>query len=124
MAEFWDLLFTLPNLAVPIPTPFATGGYAVCSGDDPRLENLADSAGNATSRKMLGRFTTARGEGYKPACFMIRSDRRDDVLPRRPVSKRVLFDYLRSDLKPARTSSEKSCGCSQAAKCPPLATLL
>ena len=25
----------------------------------------------------------------------------------------------RSDLKPARISSEKSCGCSQAAKCPP-----
>src|SRR4051812_49215249 len=74
MAEFWDLLFTLPNLAVPIPTPFATGGYAVCSGEDPRLENLADSAGNATSRKMLGRFTTARGEVYKPACFLIRSD--------------------------------------------------
>ena len=28
--------------------------------------------------------------------------------------------YLRSDLKPARTSSARSCGCSQAAKCPPL----
>jgi hypothetical protein len=27
--------------------------------------------------------------------------------------------YDRSDLNPARTSSEKSCGCSQAAKCPP-----
>lgn len=74
MAELWDLVFTLPNLAVPIPTPYATGGYAVCSGDDPRLENLADSAGNATSRKMLERFTTARGEGYKPACFLIRSN--------------------------------------------------
>lgn len=33
-------------------------------------------------------------------------------------------DYLRSDLNPARTSSEKSCGCSQAAKCPPLSSLL
>jgi hypothetical protein len=32
--------------------------------------------------------------------------------------------YLRSGLKPARTSSEKSCGCSQAAKCPPLSTSL
>src|SRR5262249_31482982 len=27
--------------------------------------------------------------------------------------------YFRSDLRPARTSSEKSCGCSHAAKCPP-----
>ena len=31
MAELWDLVFTLPNLAVPIPTPYATGGYAICS---------------------------------------------------------------------------------------------
>jgi len=30
----------------------------------------------------------------------------------------------RSDLNPARTSSEKSFGCSQAAKCPPFSTLL
>jgi hypothetical protein len=30
----------------------------------------------------------------------------------------------RSDLKPARTSSEKSFGCSHAAKCPPLSSLL
>src|ERR1700730_2388222 len=30
----------------------------------------------------------------------------------------------RNDLKPARTSSEKSFGCSQAAKCPPLGSLL
>ena len=30
----------------------------------------------------------------------------------------------RSGLKPARTSSEKSFGCSQAAKCPPFSTLL
>ena len=35
----------------------------------------------------------------------------------------ALSTYL-SDLKPARTSSEKSCGCSQAAKCPPLSSLL
>ena len=33
-------------------------------------------------------------------------------------------DSQRSDLKPARISFEKSCGCSQAAKCPPLSTLL
>src|SRR5438067_8205580 len=30
----------------------------------------------------------------------------------------------RNDRKPARTSSENSCGCSQAAKCPPLARAL
>src|SRR6185369_7053773 len=32
--------------------------------------------------------------------------------------------YVRSGLKPARTSSAKSRGCSQAAKCPPLSSLL
>ena len=32
--------------------------------------------------------------------------------------------YPRSDLSPARTSSEKSCGCSQAAKWPPLGSSL
>jgi hypothetical protein len=31
---------------------------------------------------------------------------------------------FRSDLKPTRISSEKSCGCSHAAKCPPFSTLL
>src|SRR5215204_7807197 len=31
---------------------------------------------------------------------------------------------LRTALKPARSSAEKSCGCSQAAKCPPLFSLL
>ena len=34
------------------------------------------------------------------------------------------FATLRSDLKPVRTSSEKSCGCSQAAKWPPFSSLL
>ena len=36
----------------------------------------------------------------------------------------TLLRYLRSDRKPARTSSEKSFGCSHAAKCPPFFSLL
>ena len=32
--------------------------------------------------------------------------------------------YVRSGLKPARTSSANNCGCSHAAKCPPLSSLL
>ena len=36
----------------------------------------------------------------------------------------TLARYLRSDLKLARISSEKSCGCSQAAKWPPLSSRL
>ena len=39
---------------------------------------------------------------------------RDEALKKPPPA-----GYRRSDLKPVRTSSEKSCGCSQAAKCPP-----
>ena len=44
---------------------------------------------------------------------------RDEALQKRPQMR-----YPRSDLKPARTSSENSCGCSQAAKCPPFSSLL
>jgi hypothetical protein len=74
MAEHWDLLFTLPNLAVAVPTPFATDGWVICSGDDPRLRDLAATAGNKTAREMLDSFMTARGEPYKPGCLLIRSD--------------------------------------------------
>jgi hypothetical protein len=49
-----------------------------------------------------------------------------EVLGMVPI-KRCLPDgvnYERSDLKLARTSSENSCGCSQAAKWPPLGSSL
>jgi len=51
------------------------------------------------------------------------------VLVRRVSGGRIAviaspLHYLRSDRNPARTSSEKSCGCSQAAKWPPFSTLL
>ena len=42
----------------------------------------------------------------------------------RGPNRDIVHDQLRSGLKPARTSSERSCGCSQAAKCPPLLSLL
>lgn len=74
MPERWELLFTLPNLSPPIPTPFESSGYVICSGNDPRLKHLAPNAGNATSREMLNRFRTPRGERYKPGCFLIQSD--------------------------------------------------
>jgi hypothetical protein len=74
MAEQWDLLFTLPNLAPRIPTPFASDGYVICSGNDPRLKRLAANAGNATSLKMLKKFSTAQGRRYRPGCLLIRAD--------------------------------------------------
>src|SRR5438132_7714359 len=55
--------------------------------------------------------------------FAIRRWARGRLAAGRPA-EHPLLHYLRSDLKPARTSSEKSCGCSQAAKCPPFSTLL
>ena len=52
MAEQWDLLFTLPNLDPPIPTPFASDGYVICSGKEPRLKLLAANAGNEPAIKL------------------------------------------------------------------------
>jgi AraC family transcriptional regulator len=43
---------------------------------------------------------------------------------RAPGARRNLQLDLRSDLKPARSSSERSLGCSQAAKWPPFSSLL
>ena len=43
---------------------------------------------------------------------------RDVALTTRPLRR-----YLRRDLRPARISSERNFGCSQAAKCPPLGGL-
>jgi hypothetical protein len=74
MAEQWDVLFTLPNLPPRIPTPFASDGYVICSGRDPRLKRLAANAGNATSLKMLKKFSTAQSRRYRPGCFLIRAD--------------------------------------------------
>src|SRR4029077_3088363 len=43
----------------------------------------------------------------------------------RPATKpRESVVYVRSDLKPARISSLRNFGCSNAAKCPPLGSLL
>src|SRR5262245_65185737 len=61
---------------------------------------------------------------------------RENTLPRRGTAgalpcratrdealERAVF-YLRSDRKPARISSDRNFGCSKAAKCPPLGSLL
>src|SRR5262245_43475109 len=73
MAELWDLLFTLPNLDPPIPTPFESDGFAICSGKDPRLKQLAADQGNQTALRMLERFRTHSGTPYRPGCFLIRA---------------------------------------------------
>ena len=45
MADQWDLLFTLPNLDPPIPTPFASDGYVICSGKGPSTQAPCDERG-------------------------------------------------------------------------------
>jgi hypothetical protein len=70
----WDLVFALPNLCPPQPSPFEKDGYVICAGDDPRLAELADTPANTTARAMLQEFRTHRGEAYAPGCFLIRSD--------------------------------------------------
>ena len=65
MTERWDLMFNLPDLSPPIPTPFDSDGYVICSGNDPRLKKLASNAGNVTARKMVLPFRTARGDRYQ-----------------------------------------------------------
>ena len=62
-----------------------------------------------------------RGRAKKPDAG---HDARASRQRRRSGRRGSTSHYLRSDRKPARTSSEKSCGCSQAAKCPPLSSLL
>jgi hypothetical protein len=69
-----------------------------------------------TSRRTSARYSF---EGTRITPLTTWSAIRDEAL-----KKRLLLRYPRSDLKPTRTSSEKSCGCSQAAKWPPLSTLL
>jgi hypothetical protein len=56
----WDLIFTLPNIDVPVPSPFVGDGVCLCSADDDRLQELAETPGNQTSRRMLDEFTTFR----------------------------------------------------------------
>lgn len=74
MPDKWDLLFTFPNLAPPVPTPFESDGYVVCSGSDPRLDELHDNAGNETALEMLNRFSTGAGTRYRPGCLLVRSN--------------------------------------------------
>src|SRR5262245_60581853 len=73
MPDEWDLLLTLPNISPPTPTPFESAGYVICASNDERLNALADTAANATAKKMLASFKTADGTSYKPGCLLVRS---------------------------------------------------
>jgi murein DD-endopeptidase len=82
----------------------------------PALKPLGGSL--AIDSSELGRWTSAaasRRENEMPMMNAIVRFQREKPPPER---------YPRSVRKPARTSSENSCGCSHAAKCPPLSSVL
>ncbi len=106
---------SIENSPMAVPTADVASGRRVGARARGRATRLMPCEPMASENK---RWYRQRIEASRPL------RRRDGVRPRRPVLNAVCVDYLRSDLKPARTSSEKSCGCSQAAKCPPLATSL
>ena len=67
----WDLLFILPNLSVPKPSPFDGGALRIIAGDDPIVSQLRANPGNATGRQMLQAFEDQFGNSYSPGCLAI-----------------------------------------------------
>lgn len=68
----WDLFFFLPNIDVPVPTPFDGGVIRLCAGRDSILGHLHPSRANHRAAQMLRRFRTQFGERYMPACLVVR----------------------------------------------------
>jgi len=75
----WDLLFILGNLHIPVPTPFNDQSICLCAGNDPIVQALHPSPGNATAQHMLGQFRTQFGAVYTPACLLVRRGARARV---------------------------------------------
>lgn len=67
----WDLLFFLPNVDIPVPTPFDGGMIRLCAGRDPILRQLHPSPGNTRAARMLHQFRTQFGQRYMPACLIV-----------------------------------------------------
>jgi hypothetical protein len=78
-APSWHLFFILPNLCPKPPSAFATDFLAICSGKDPLLQLVANTAGDATSLAMLGKYRSWFGKPYVPGCVLVRSDAPDAV---------------------------------------------
>ncbi len=72
----WDLLFFLPNIDIPVPSPFDGSMIRLCAGRDPILEELHPSPGNNRAARMLQQFQTQFGQRYMPACLIVRHESR------------------------------------------------
>ncbi len=68
----WDLILLLPNIVIPVPTPFDGVDIRLCAGNDPILVLLEANVGNAAARHMLSAFRTQFGESYETGCIIVR----------------------------------------------------
>jgi hypothetical protein len=75
VAPAWDLLFVLPNVNIPRPSPFNGGIVRLLAGDDPSLPGLLrPTPANATGLAMLRSFRGQFGRVYVPGCLILDSD--------------------------------------------------
>lgn len=71
----WDLLFLLPHLNIPRPSPFDGRVVRLLAGDDPVLTDLLrDNLANTTGRRMLAAFRGQYGQVYVPGCLILDSN--------------------------------------------------
>lgn len=75
----WDLFLILPNLNPRVPSPFRTKYLCLCSGKDPLVESVVDSAANRTGLAMLRQYRTWFGKSYVPGCLLVQVDAPDAV---------------------------------------------
>jgi hypothetical protein len=73
-APRYEFVLLLPNLSLPLPTPFDCGEMVICAGNDPRLKQLIGTRGSISGRKLLKRYRTPFGDHYVPSCLLIRED--------------------------------------------------
>lgn len=69
----WDIFLFLPNITIPVPTPFDGIDIRICSGNDAILGSLNTGAANATAQLMLAAFRSQFGAAYLPACLIVRT---------------------------------------------------
>jgi len=69
----WDIFLFLPNIIIPVPTPFDGIEIRICAGNDPILGSLSPAPANTTAQQMLGAFRSQFGATYLPACLIVRT---------------------------------------------------
>lgn len=70
----WDLLFLLPHVNIPRPSPFDGGVVRLVAGNDPILEALRATPPNETGHRMLAAFGGQFGRAYVPGCLIVDSN--------------------------------------------------